>query len=253
MAPRPDRLTSSPKPAGSGCATVLILLCCACLCSAAPTISRIAPFSGQPGDQVTITGAGFNPDPTQIDLRFGPNRAPVLSSTGTTLTARVPNGQPLGPTQVTVDSSNARSFITIARSKIVAPPNPAAQCEGCGCDPCCQPPNSSPCVSKSAHLGATLGGKSGNIYGERGEFYQHVTDLVIPGRTGAADTVHYTLTREYRSAADNQGPLGNKWDHIYFEKLELEPDGSIMDHDGLGRNNRYLLNNVGEFVAPPEF
>jgi YD repeat-containing protein len=33
----------------------------------------------------------------------------------------------------------------------------------------------------------------------------------------------------------------------------VDPDGSIVHHNGLGRNDLYLLNNVGELVAPPEF
>ena len=101
-------------------------------------------------------------------------------------------------------------------------------------------------------MASRLGGKSGNIYGERGEFYQHLTDLAIPGRPGASDLVQYALTREYRSAVNSQGPMGNHWDHIYFERLESVPDGSVVDHNGLGRNDHYLLNNVGDLVAPPE-
>ena len=236
-----------PKPAVSACATALILLWCVCPLHAAPTISRIAPIAAQPGDVVTITGSGFNPDPSQINVRFGPNRAPVLSAIAMSLTVQVPNGQPLGSTRVTVDGSNGLTFITIVRSKIPTPPNPVAECQGCTCQSCgCQDPNSSPCVSRGAFLG-------NSIYGERGEFFQSVTDLSIAGRPGAAAMLQYSIQRQYRSAANNNGLIGNKWDHNYFENLEVQIDGSIIHRNGLGRNDRYLLNNQGNFVAPPEF
>jgi hypothetical protein len=90
---------------------------CSTLLLAAPTITRITPTLGRPGDLVTVTGSGFSLDPSQIDARFGPNRAPVLSSTGTTLTLQVPNGQPYAPTQVSVDGSNSALFNTASNTK----------------------------------------------------------------------------------------------------------------------------------------
>jgi hypothetical protein len=92
-------------------------LCCSTLLSAAPTINRITPTLGRPGDIVTVTGSGFSLDPSQIDARFGPNRAPVLNSTGTALTLQVPNGQPYAPTQVSVDGSNSLLFNTASNTK----------------------------------------------------------------------------------------------------------------------------------------
>lgn len=84
------------------CATWLMLLCLPSIIFAAPTLSRITPFYGQPGDVVTITGNGFAVDPGQDIVRFGPNRAAVLSANATQLVVQVPNGQPLGTTRLTV-------------------------------------------------------------------------------------------------------------------------------------------------------
>jgi hypothetical protein len=97
--------------------TTWFLVTCSALLSAAPTITRITPALARPGDIVTVTGSGFSLDPSQIDARFGPNRAPVLSSTGTTLSVQVPNGQPYAPTQVSVDGSNSMPINIASNSK----------------------------------------------------------------------------------------------------------------------------------------
>jgi RHS repeat-associated protein len=219
--------------------------------AAAQSITGITPFTGQVGDVVTINGSGFPTSLGQIVVKFGPNRAPLLTATATQLTVRVPHGQPLGPTSVTVNDSSGRAFITTTRSKIALPPNPAAACQGCACACSCPEPNSSPCVTRGAYLGGSPG--NGDIYGERGEFFQTVTDLSIPGRPGAAPVVQFTVQRQYRSAAVNNGAMASKWDHNYFENLQVEADGSVVHHNGLGRNDLYLVNNLGSFVAPPEF
>jgi hypothetical protein len=199
---------------------LLVLLTFPSVLFAAPTITGIAPPVGQAGDIVTITGAGFSGDPKQNIVKFGPNRAPVLASTAATLTVQVPNGQPLGPTNVTVsigapslgrglnntrgkvfvtghggrsqlngglrlvqDMSNSVVFTSIARSKIPVPQNP------CKCCCCCENRYSSPCPypCKKGHIGGSVGGRSGDIYAERLEFYQNVTDLSIPGRPGVEE------------------------------------------------------------------
>src|SRR5260370_10178618 len=217
---------------------------------AAQSISGISPIAGQAGDVVKINGSGFA---ATMVVNFGPKRASVLASTATQLTVQVPNGQPLGPTSVTVGGSAGRSFITIARSKIALPSNPPAACRGTtGLDGCsCRDNNSSQCVSKGAYLGGTT--NNNNIYGERGEFFQDVTDMNIPGRPGAGPAGQFAVQRQYRAAVVTNGPLGNKWNHSYFESLQVEPGGSVVHQDGSGRSDLYLLNNLGTFVAPPEF
>ncbi len=120
----PPSPSTGPRKVFGTAVGLLVVWCFPSLLLAAPTISQISPALGQPGDVVTITGSGFGANPAQIDARFGPNRAPVLSASGSSLSVQVPNGQPLGPTKFTVDGSNSLSFITIVRSKIVIPPNP---------------------------------------------------------------------------------------------------------------------------------
>ena len=65
--------------------------------------------------------------------------------------------------------------------------------------------------------------------------------------------VNYAFRRNYRAQINTDGSLGHNWDHNYFERLAVQIDGSVIHNNGLGRNDRYLVNNVGEFVAPPEF
>jgi RHS repeat-associated protein len=233
---------------------LLIVLCFPGLTFPA-VITIVSPALGRPGDVIQLNGSGFDPTPANNIVRFGPNRAPVLTAVPTQLTVRVPNGQPLGPTIISVGGTNGPTFNTVAIAKPASdPPNPGAGCGGCSCRTCCRPPNSSPCSPGGiGHLGPPLGGRSGDVFGERGEFFQDITDLVIAGRPGAAEQVQYALTRVYRAASTRQGPLGPKWDHIYFERLEPQPDGSIIHHDGLGRNDVYLLNNQGQFIPPAEF
>src|SRR5262249_45283421 len=150
----------------------------------APAITRITPPVAQPGDVVTIAGSGFGTNPALLNVRFGPNRAPALTATATQITVQVPTGQPLGPTQVTVSSSNSLSFVAAARSKIPLVPNPPARCGfcACRCDTCRK--DLSPCPAFFSDLGAPAGGNGGggSIYGDRGELYQTVTDLSIAGR-----------------------------------------------------------------------
>src|SRR3954447_5766733 len=104
----------------------------ALLCSAA-TITRLSPTLGRPGDVISIAGSGFAADPAQIDVRFGPNRAPVLSSNGDTLTVQVPNGQPYAPTQVSVDGGNSLTFQTATNTKTTGSNPCLCVCNGGDC------------------------------------------------------------------------------------------------------------------------
>lgn len=120
--------------------------------------------------------------------------------------------------------------------------------------PCCeeQESNTSPCNSVPAHLGATFGGSPGSIYTERGEFFQKVTDLTIPGRPGALGMLDYVFRRHYRSRIDRDGPLGHNWDHNYFEHLTVQGDGSVVHDNGLDREDLYRKDHAGRLIAPPE-
>jgi len=193
----------------------------------APVLTRILPPVGQPGDVVTITGSGFGTNPATLNVRFGPNRAPALTASPTQITVQVPNGQPLGPTQVTVSSgsassgnaSNALTYITASSDKIPLVRNNPLVCGTCSCSCGCGDPLLTSCPNDSLNLG------SGGVYGDSGEFDQTATDLAIPGRPGASSAVQYRLTRVYRSSSNSQGPLGSKWVHNYFEQLVIEGDG----------------------------
>ena len=217
---------------------------------AGPTITGVSPLYGRPGDVVIITGSGFNPDPTQINVSFGPNRAAVLSASGTQIVIQLPNGQPGGLTNIVVDSNDCGWFTVIGDDD---PTNPTHRCDNCGCPTGTCPVDNEPvCPIEAADLGGTLGGRSGNLYAERGEFFQRVTDLKILGRPGAADLVNYSFQRNYRAQLDIDGPLGHNWEHNYFERLDIGANSAVMHVDGLGRRNSYRMNNTGKMVAPPE-
>jgi RHS repeat-associated protein len=191
-------------------------------------------------------GSGFGSNPALLNVRFGPNRAPALTASPTQITAQVPNGQPLGPTQVTVSSSNALTYIAASSDKIPLNPNTPFVCGICGCSCGCGDPYLSLCPTSTPNIG------NGDVYGNNGEFDQSVNDMSIPGRPGASGAVQYKFTRVYRSSSIAQGPLGSKWVHNYLEHLILEGDGTVVHDDGLGRNDHYRLNNQGHLVPPAE-
>src|SRR5262249_18488214 len=161
---------------------------------------------GRPGDIITITGSGFSLEPSQIDVRFGPNRAPVLTSTAEALTVQVPNGQPYAPTQVSVDGSNTLLFNTASNAK-PPPPNVCMCCPTTGGSP------STTCVVIPAGGGISL---------DRGEFFDFQKELSIPGRPGADRLLDYSFQRYYRNQVTTNTPLGHNWDHNYFEHLEFD-------------------------------
>src|SRR5262249_53296915 len=98
--------------------------------SMAATTGGISPAFGHPGDVVQISGSGFDPNPSNDVVRFGPNRAAVLSATSSQLTVQVPNGQPLGPTIVSLNSVTVGTFFTVTNAKIASlPANPVAGCQ----------------------------------------------------------------------------------------------------------------------------
>jgi hypothetical protein len=66
----------------------------------APTISSFSPLKGLPGTVVTIQGSGFNMTPAKNIVTFAGVRAITLTSTGTTLTVKVPESARRGPIMV---------------------------------------------------------------------------------------------------------------------------------------------------------
>ncbi|MEA5536936.1 RHS repeat-associated core domain-containing protein [Crocosphaera sp. XPORK-15E] len=107
-------------------------------------------------------------------------------------------------------------------------------------------------TKSSNHLLASLGGQSGNVYADRGELMQRETDLYIPGRSSAGSQLNYSFTRHYSSQIDDSESLvGNNWKHEYFQKLEFQIDGSIIYDDGLDRQDRFYLNDMGDGYESP--
>lgn len=62
----------------------------------APTITGFNPTIATPGTAVSITGANFEPTPTNNRLRFNIMPAPITSSTATTISVPVPGGATSG-------------------------------------------------------------------------------------------------------------------------------------------------------------
>jgi hypothetical protein len=93
----------------------------------------------------------------------------------------------------------------------------------------------------------------GGVSADRGEFFEFKTDLSIPGRPGADAMLHYAFQRFYRNQVQTDGPMGQNWDHNYFEHMQVEIDGGVTHFNGLGRSDKYLKNNRGDLVAPPLF
>lgn len=111
-----------------------------------------------------------------------------------------------------------------------------------------------PCAGGGQHSGGSKGGRSGNIYSERGEFFQYETDLTIPGRVACKPSMEYSFQREYRAQINTNGPLGRNWNHNYFERLILQADGSVQHDNGLDRRgDRYRPDGAEDFISPPEF
>src|ERR1041385_275783 len=83
--------------------TWLLVLACLPIGLCAASVTGISPALGHPGDVIQVNGSGFDTNPSNNVVRFGPNRAPVFSATAVQLIVQVPNGQPLGPTVVSVN------------------------------------------------------------------------------------------------------------------------------------------------------
>lgn len=73
-----------------------------------PVITAIDKDAAGAGEQVTLTGDGFDPDPTKNTVKFGDVEAVVISATATELVVEVPAGASGNP-QITVTSENKTS------------------------------------------------------------------------------------------------------------------------------------------------
>lgn len=235
---------------------LLLLLSYSSLLFAVPAITGTSTFRAQPGDVITITGSGFSTNPVQNIVLFGPNRAPVLAATSTSLTVQVTKLLGFNQVTVTVDGeiSNFRFFIIYTSYKNTFI-NPHIVCtisqSSCSCNPG-KHYTTIHCYS-DGWLAALFNGLSGNVYADRGELFQRNIDYTLPGRPGAHSELHYSFTRHYRAKITDNTALGHNWNHHYFEHLTVQIDNSIIHNNGLERNDRYRINNLGNFVAPTEF
>lgn len=75
----------------------------------APSVAGFSPVSGEPGQTVSISGAGFSSIPSNNIVYFGATRANVLSATSTSLQVNVPAGGIVAPLTVTVNGLTAYS------------------------------------------------------------------------------------------------------------------------------------------------
>jgi sugar lactone lactonase YvrE len=97
----------------------------------APTISSFTPAQGSIGDTVVLTGKNFLVDGQPDTVYVGGKQAPVLGSTATTTTIRVPKGAFSGP--LTIAGTGGQSQTTtafrllplLATEAITVYPNPA--------------------------------------------------------------------------------------------------------------------------------
>jgi len=91
------------------CAT-LVVICLAggsLLGQRAGSIDTITPAAARPGDSVTITGRGFGA--INVRVTVGGVPAVVLSATGSLVTFRIPDGTPVGSTQVIATNPGGQS------------------------------------------------------------------------------------------------------------------------------------------------
>jgi len=83
-----------------------------------PVITSVLPPSGIPGSLVTIEGQHFSPQPSENIVYFGGMKAPVMSSTSTSITAQVPFGALCQPVSVTTRNLSAASNLPFLTSSL---------------------------------------------------------------------------------------------------------------------------------------
>jgi hypothetical protein len=85
----------------------LLLLCSIVAQGQLPTISSFNPKRGGVGTTISITGSNFGTDPGALTVRFGAVTSPVLTTTGSTLTVKVPAGASYERVSVTANGLTA--------------------------------------------------------------------------------------------------------------------------------------------------
>jgi hypothetical protein len=75
-----------------------------------PVINAVSPVSGPVGTTVTISGANFLPNPSNVSVNFGGIKGNVLSASANTITVSVPAGVTNEPISVTMLPSNFTAY-----------------------------------------------------------------------------------------------------------------------------------------------
>lgn len=88
-------------------------------------VTGISPTSGAVGDDITISGTGFDTDPYHLEVKFYNNvAAEVVSATATTIVVRVPAGAATGAVTVrhiVSDTTDTSSTFTVTGGGTVTP------------------------------------------------------------------------------------------------------------------------------------
>jgi hypothetical protein len=77
--------------------SILLLMGYRSFAQTAPVITSFSPASAKPGDEVILTGTGFNTTAASNIVFFGATRATVTAATATSLTVQVPVGATYAP------------------------------------------------------------------------------------------------------------------------------------------------------------
>nr|MDT0663247.1 IPT/TIG domain-containing protein [Micromonospora sp. DSM 115978] len=85
------------------------------------TVLGLAPTSGAPGAEVTITGTGFAPDPADNEVTIGGAAATVTEAAPTQLVVTVPAGASTGPVAVETAAGSATSPDPFTVEEVPAP------------------------------------------------------------------------------------------------------------------------------------
>jgi hypothetical protein len=127
IAPRAPliRLSDIPRPVLIAAATLLAVggswWAYVALRQPPPMLASLAPARLEPGDQLTLTGAGFSAGPERNKVYFGDQAGQVGSASETQLTVTVPAGVVTGDVQVRVERDGSASNALFV--KIYRPPN----------------------------------------------------------------------------------------------------------------------------------
>ena len=101
---------------------------------------------------------------------------------------------------------------------------------------------------RNPSLGIDPNDNPGSLLLHSGECRLQRTDMSIRGRR-----MGFAFVRTYRSAKEENGPLGYGWDANVYMRLEELPNGDVWCHPGDGRKDLYLRQPNGSYESPLGF